>query len=101
MSAYVVLTNSQRSTAVDLLVAHNLMKERAMTHICKHCDEIILGNAYHVTSEEDGIALLDMVVCAECAAEAKRLQLHTREITDEYIEALYLDKQRHRSRLCV
>jgi RNase P subunit RPR2 len=47
---------------------------------CKHCGELFVGNAYRVTSEEDGETLLDMVVCSLCAMEAKRLQLHTEEI---------------------
>ncbi len=54
-----------------------------MNNICRHCDEIIKGKAYRVTSEEDGIALLNMVVCASCAAVAKSLLLHTEEITPE------------------
>ena len=52
-----------------------------MNDICHHCDETIIGNAYRVVSEEDGVALLNMVVCASCAAVAKRLLLHTEEIT--------------------
>ncbi len=71
-----------------------------MDYICEHCDEIIVGNAYRVTSEESGIALLDMIVCAACAAEAKSLQLHIEETTHENIEALGLGERVHRSRLC-
>ena len=59
-----------------------------MDTICRHCDEIIVGKAYRVTSEEDGVALLNMIVCASCAAAAKSLLLHTEEITsDETIPA--------------
>jgi hypothetical protein len=58
-----------------------------MNSICRHCDELIIGNAYHVTSEEDGVILLDMIVCANCAFEAKCLQLHTEIITSEETEA--------------
>lgn len=54
-----------------------------MNHICRHCDEIIEGKAYRVISEEDGIALLNMVVCATCAAAAKSLLLYTEEIAAE------------------
>ena len=68
-----------------------------MDHICEHCDEIIVGNAYQVTSEENGITLLDIIVCAVCAAEAKSLQLHIRVITQENIETL---SRAHRSRFC-
>jgi hypothetical protein len=56
-----------------------------MNIICRHCDEGIAGKAYRVTSEEDGVALLNMVVCASCAAAAKSLLLHTEEITPNEI----------------
>ena len=52
-----------------------------MDYICRHCDEIIAGKAYRVISEEDGVALLNMIVCPTCAAAAKSLMLHTEEIT--------------------
>jgi hypothetical protein len=52
-----------------------------MPLICEHCDEIIVGNPYRVTSEEDGMILLNMIVCSICAMEAKQLQLHT-EVVD-------------------
>ena len=55
-----------------------------MNDICRHCDETITGNGYRVISEEDGVALLNMVVCASCAAVAKSLLLHTEEITPEH-----------------
>lgn len=67
-----------------------------MTFFCRHCDEFITGNAYRVTSEEDGVTLLDMVVCETCAIEAKCLQLHTKEIASDHLEAAEL-----RHRLCV
>ena len=51
-----------------------------MNHICQHCGELIIGNAYRVTSEDQGIPLLDLVVCSLCSMEAKRLRLHTEEI---------------------
>ncbi len=52
-----------------------------MNRICEHCDEEIVGNAYHVTSEYEGTRLLDMTVCAACASVAKSLGLRTEEIT--------------------
>ena len=58
--------------------------EKCMINICRHCDEVIAGKAYRVTSEEDGVPLLNMVVCASCAAVAKSLLLNTEEITPEY-----------------
>jgi len=51
-----------------------------MDHTCQHCGELIVGNAYRVTSEEEGITLLDMIVCSLCFMEAKRLHLHAEEI---------------------
>jgi hypothetical protein len=51
-----------------------------MEQICQHCGELIVGNTYRVTSEEEGITLLDMIVCSLCLMEAKRLRLHTEEI---------------------
>jgi hypothetical protein len=41
---------------------------------------LIVGNAYRVTSEEAGITLLDLIVCSLCFVEAKRLHLHAEEI---------------------
>ncbi len=57
-----------------------LAARKNMDHICQHCGELIVGNAYRVTSEDEGITLLDMVVCSLCFMEAKRLRLHTEEI---------------------
>ena len=51
-----------------------------MNRACQHCGELIIGNSYRVTSEEDGIILLNMVVCSLCSMEAKRLGLHTEEV---------------------
>jgi hypothetical protein len=51
-----------------------------MKQNCQHCGELILGNAYRVTSEEAGIALLDMIVCSLCSMEAKKLRLRTRKL---------------------
>jgi len=68
-----------------------------MNLICEHCDEVIVGNAYHVTSEEDGIALLDMIVCSLCCMEAKRLQLHTEVMDSGSADESGLDKRDQRS----
>ncbi len=62
-------------------MAFSLPKQKGMT--CRHCDETITGKAYRVISEEDGVVLLNMIVCASCAAAAKSLLLHTEEITLE------------------
>ena len=51
-----------------------------MDQNCQHCGELIIGDAYRVTSEDQGITLLDLVVCSLCFMEAKRLHLHAEEI---------------------
>ena len=70
-----------------------------MDHICQHCGESIVGNAYRVTSEEEGITLLDMIVCSLCFMEAKRLRLHTEEINVSSKQASVRTRGSHRSRL--
>ena len=70
-----------------------------MDHICQHCDELIVGNAYRVTSEDQGIPLLDMVVCSLCSMEAKRLRLHTEEINLRSRQASARNRVSHRPRL--
>jgi hypothetical protein len=59
---------------------------KTMDRNCQHCGELIVGKAYRVTSEEEGISLLDMIVCSLCFMEAKRLRLHA--------EAINVRKQR-------
>jgi len=61
-------------------MACSLPQGKIWDHICQDCGELIVGNAYRVTSEDEGITLLDMVVCSLCFMEAKRLRLHTEEI---------------------
>ena len=53
---------------------------KSMDRICQHCGGSLVGNAYRVTSEEEGITLLDMIVCSLCFMEAKRFRLHAEEI---------------------
>jgi RNase P subunit RPR2 len=55
---------------------------KATNQVCEHCDELYQGTAYRVTSEEDGVILLDMIVCHSCSIEARRLGLETREHVD-------------------
>ena len=66
---------------------------------CEHCDEVIVGNAYRVTSEEGGIVLLDMIVCSLCGMEAKRLQLHTEMLDSGGADAETFYKRDKRSRM--
>jgi hypothetical protein len=70
-----------------------------MDRLCQHCGELIVGNAYRVTSEEEGITLLDMVVCSMCSMEAKRLRLHTEEINQSSKPTSARNRVSHRSRL--
>ena len=70
-----------------------------MERVCQHCGELIVGNAYRVTSQEDGITLLDMIVCSLCYMEAKRLRLHTEEINVRTKHPSGRNRGSHRSRL--
>jgi superfamily II helicase len=60
-----------------------------MQQNCQHCGELIVGNAYRVTSEEEGISLLDMIVCSLCSMEAKKLRLRTQKmnVTSKQVSA--------------
>ena len=51
-----------------------------MRFICRHCDQLSDGEAYQVTSVENGMVMLDMIVCHGCALLARRLELPTRKI---------------------
>lgn len=53
--------------------------------ICEHCGDPYQGQAYRVTSYEDGVILLDMVVCHECGLQARRLGLETRQLDTRYV----------------
>jgi hypothetical protein len=70
-----------------------------MDNNCQHCGELIVGNAYRVTSEEEGITLLDMIVCSLCFMEAKRLHLHAEEINFRSKHASAGNRVSHRPRL--
>jgi hypothetical protein len=48
--------------------------------LCDHCEGPLTGRAYRVLSEEDGVRLLDMVVCRACYLEAQRIGLETVEL---------------------
>ena len=69
-----------------------------MSRTCKHCGELIVGNAYRVTSEDEGMILLNMVVCSLCAMEAQRLRLHTEGIKGISERASVRNRESHRSR---
>jgi hypothetical protein len=70
-----------------------------MDLVCQHCAELIVGNAYRVTSVEEGITLLDMIVCSLCFMEAKRFRLHTEELHVRSKQVSARNRGSHRSRL--
>jgi superfamily II helicase len=51
-----------------------------MKFLCRHCDQMITGKRYRVLSQEDGVTLLDMIVCHSCRERAKELGLRAEEI---------------------
>jgi hypothetical protein len=51
-----------------------------MKFYCKHCDQVVVGEAYRVLSEENGIVLLDMTVCRPCYEQARDLGLYSEAI---------------------
>ena len=51
-----------------------------MEFFCRHCEEVATGSIYRVFSVEDGIVLLDMVVCRSCYGQARQLGLDAEEM---------------------
>jgi len=51
-----------------------------MQFICRHCEQIFDDEAYRVTSVDNDVVLLNMIVCAQCAWVARDLQLATQKI---------------------
>jgi hypothetical protein len=47
---------------------------------CERCGEDFTGNSYRVTSETDGLILLDLIVCDDCCLAATELGLETTAI---------------------
>ena len=84
---------------IVLHMACSLPLGGGMERICQHCGESIVGNAYRVMSEDQGITLLDMVVCSLCFMEAKRLRLHTEEINLRGKQTSVRNRRSHSSRL--
>ena len=54
-----------------------------MEFVCRHCEEVCQGEAYRVTSVENDIVLLDMIVCQRCALLARGLELPTQKIDSQ------------------
>ncbi len=72
---------------------------KSMDRICQHCGQLFVGNAYRVTSEEEGISLLDMIVCSLCFMEAKSLGLHAQKIDVGNKQPSVRKQMSHRLRL--
>jgi hypothetical protein len=51
-----------------------------MVFVCRHCEEAATGSMYRVLSVEDGIVMLDMVVCRFCYDQARQRGLDGEEI---------------------
>ena len=51
-----------------------------MQFVCEHCAVVSTATAYRVISEEAGVVLLDMIVCATCYLQATKLGLNTKKI---------------------
>jgi hypothetical protein len=65
-----------------------LQNRSFMEFVCRHCEEAATGSMYRVLSEEDGIVLLDMVVCRSCYDQARQLGLEGEEIKlDQHFRA--------------
>jgi hypothetical protein len=46
-----------------------------MEFVCRRCHNLTRETGYRVTTEDGGVVLLNMLVCAPCARVAKRLGL--------------------------
>jgi hypothetical protein len=46
-----------------------------MEFVCRRCNRFTKQKPYRVTSEEGGLVVLNMLVCASCARLAKKLGL--------------------------
>lgn len=64
-----------------LFAARKLVSQRLS--LCDHCTQPIVGNTYRVTSEEDGVVVMEMIVCQPCCREAKKLGLKTEDFDPE------------------
>lgn len=70
-----------------------------MKQNCQHCEQLILGNVYRVTSEDEGIPLLNMIVCYHCFMAARRLGLHAEKIDVRSKQVSARSQVSHRPRL--
>ena len=57
------------------------IRDRMSAGTCERCEGILLSNkAYWVRSEDNGLSMLDMLVCYACHLEAQNLGLKTDEL---------------------
>lgn len=59
-------------------MACSLRNNRTMGSLickCDRCADYFTGDSYRVTSEADGVILLEMVVCRDCYLTAAKLGL--------------------------
>ena len=61
-------------------MARIMLEGIVMAFFCRHCDEVATGNMYRVFSEEQGILLLNMIVCRFCYDQARQLGLDGEEL---------------------
>ena len=66
------------------------------TIICEHCLQPKTGKVYRVTSEDDGVVTLDLVVCSVCCREAEKLGLKTDELESATSGVFELDREDYR-----
>ena len=67
-------------TALGCMLSRNSERDQAMAFICGHCERATNSEPFRVITEEAGITLLDMVVCAPCAEQAKNLGLKATKV---------------------
>jgi hypothetical protein len=96
-----IFTLLSEMTLVKKILFFIFQKGKLMNRTCEHCGESIVGDVYRVTSEAEGVTLLNMVVCSLCAMEARRLQLHTEEINFRGQNLVVRNRKSYRSRFGV
>jgi hypothetical protein len=63
------------------MIGIGLAGPTSMKFLCRHCDQITIGQPFRVISEEDGVILLNMTVCRSCGEQAKTLGLRSEPIS--------------------
>jgi hypothetical protein len=52
-----------------------------MEFVCRRCNHTTKQNLFRVTTEDEGVVLLNMIVCSSCARLARRLGLPAVKMT--------------------